>query len=75
MNYKTVYLECGKYKFRVGEDDVVEIGLSAEQPGMWVIKKGSGDIAILAPNDTFLALQQEQNIVVPSVSLSDVPAA
>ena len=75
MNYKTVALECGKYKYHVGQNGVTEIGLSAEQPGMWVIKFENGNIEILAPSDTFRAVQQEQKIIIDAVDILATPAA
>lgn len=73
--HRIVYFECGKYKFRVGENNVKTIGTPKEQPGLWVIEFNDGRRSIVLPTETVLITEEEHNIVVPEIIMADGSSA
>jgi hypothetical protein len=69
--HKIVYIECGKHKFRVGENGVRQIGIPKDTPGLWIIEYESGNRTMLFPTETVLVVEEEQHIIVPDVVASN----
>jgi hypothetical protein len=69
--HKIVYIECGKHKFRVGENGVRQIGIQKDTPGLWIIEYESGNRTMLFPTETVLVVEEEQHIIVPDVVASN----
>ena len=65
--HRIVYFECGKYKYRVGENKVKQIHTEEKTPGLWVITFDDGSFSTVAPTETFLLHFEKQNIIVPDV--------
>ena len=69
--HRIVYFECGKHKFRVGDNGVKAIGIGKEQPGMWIIEYENGNRTVVIPAETIVVTEEEQNIVVPKIVMAD----
>jgi hypothetical protein len=69
--HRIVYFECGKHKFRVGENGVKAIGIGKEQPGMWIIEYEDGKRTVVIPAETIVVTEEEQQIVVPKIVMAD----
>lgn len=69
--HRIVYFECGKHKFRVGENGVKQIGTPEKAPNVFIIEYENGDRNIVIPTETVLVKEEAQNIIVPEIVLAD----
>jgi hypothetical protein len=69
--HRIVYFACGKYKFRVGDNGVKQIGIPKEAPNLWIIEYENGDRNMVFPSETVLVKEEMQNIIVPEIVLAD----
>ena len=69
--HRIVYFECGKHKYRVGDNGVKAIGFEKDKPGVWIIEYENGNRTVVVPTETIVLTEEEQNIVVPQIVMAD----
>ena len=67
--HRIVYFECGKYKYRIGENGVKEIRVAKDPSFLGIIEYDDGSVITVIPTETVIVREEEQHIVVPDITL------